>query len=297
MKLIAYQPPEYWIMTDVVGGLTVGEILSILASRLEKTSDTACLDSQILLAHLLDKPRSWILSHPELTLTRNRLAALARLSSRLEAGEPLPYVLGHWGFFDLEFEVTPGVLIPRPETELLVEQALSWLRERPECRRVADVGTGAGCIGIALAANVPDLHVDAMDISPVAVEVARRNAAHHEVSGRMKITCGDLFLAYSNFNLVVANLPYIPTGTLRELSIYGREPNVALDGGADGMVLIRRLLLETPARLLPGGLLLMEIEASEGPAVLSSARDIFTGAQIHLHKDLAGLDRLLEIQT
>ena len=284
-------------MTDLVGGQTVEEILTMLASRLEKTSETAGLDSQNLLAYILEKPRSWVLSHPELTLTRNRIAALGRLSSRLEAGEPLPYVLGHWEFFGLEFEVTQGVLIPRPETELLVEQALYWLRERPECRHVADVGTGSGCIGIALAANVPDLYVDATDISPIAVEVARCNAANHQVSERMVITCGDLFPAYSNFNLVVSNLPYIPTGTLHELSISGREPNVALDGGADGMVLIRRLLLETPARLLPGGLLLMEIEASEGLAALSFAGGIFTKAQIHLHKDLAGHDRLLEIQT
>lgn len=284
-------------MTNMVVGQTVGEILNILASRLEKTSETAGLDSQNLLAHLLDRPRSWVLSHPELPLTRNRIAALAKLTSRLEAGEPLPYVLGHWDFFGLEFEVTPSVLIPRPETELLIELALAWLRKRPEGRHVADVGTGSGCIGIALAVNVPDLHVDAMDLSPAAVEVAKRNAANHEVSGRMEITCGDLFLEYSNFDLVVANLPYIPTGTLHELSIYGREPIVALDGGVDGMVLIRRLLMEAPARLLPAGMLLMEIEASEGLAVLSFAQDIFAQAQIHLHKDLSGHDRLLEIQT
>jgi release factor glutamine methyltransferase len=284
-------------MPDLAVGQSVGEILNRLASRMEKTSETALLDSQNLLAHLLDRPRSWVLSHPELPLTRSRIAVLEELTSRLEAGEPLPYVLGRWEFFGLEFEVTPGVLIPRPETEMLVELSLAWLCERPECRHVADVGTGSGCIGIALAVNVPDLHVEAMDISPVAVEVARRNAAYHEVGGRMVITCGDLFLEYSNFNLVVANLPYIPTGDLKKLPIYGREPNIALDGGADGMVLIRRLLLETPAHLLPGGLLLIEIEASEGLAALSFARGIFPEAQIRLHKDLAGHDRLLEIQT
>jgi release factor glutamine methyltransferase len=284
-------------MTNLAVGQTVGEILSMLASRLEPTSETTLLDSQNLLAHLLDRPRSWVLSHPELPLTRNRIAALEKLTSRLEGGEPLPYVLGHWEFFGLKFEVTPGVLIPRPETEILIELALAWLGKRPECRRVADIGTGSGCIGIALTTKVPDLHVDAMDISPVAVEVARRNAAKHEVSGRLEITCGDLFLEYSNFNLVVANLPYIPTGTLQDLSIYGHEPIVALDGGVDGMVLIRRLLLEAPARLLPGGMLLVEIEASEGPALRSFAQDIFTEAQIHLHKDLAGHDRMLEIQT
>lgn len=275
---------------------TVGYTLNRLAIRLEKTSETPDLDSQNLLAHLLGKPRSWILAHLEQPLTRNRAAALEKLASRMEVGEPLPYVLGHWEFFGLDFEVTPDVLIPRPETELLVETALSWLRQRPECRHAADVGTGSGCIGIALAVNVPDIHVSALDISPAAVEVARRNASKYRVAGRMEFTCGDLLSDDSTFDLIVSNLPYIPTGRLHELPVYGREPTVALDGGRDGMVMIRRLLMEAPDRLLPGGLLLMEIEASEGLAALSFACDVFTEAQIHLHKDLSGRDRLLEIQ-
>jgi release factor glutamine methyltransferase len=276
---------------------TVGEILGGLPSRLEKTSDTSDLDAQNLLAYLLDKPRSWILAHPELPLTRNGAAMLEHLVSRLEEGEPLPYVIGHWEFFGLEFDVTPDVLIPRPETELLVGTALAWLRTQPDYRCAADVGTGSGCIGISLAANVPDLQVAAMDVSPAAVEVARLNATTHGVDKRMEFTCGDLLSGVSAFNLIVANLPYIPTSTLHKLLVYDHEPTVALDGGMDGMELIRRLLMQAPDRLLPGGMLLMEIEASEGLAALSFAYDVFTKARIHLHKDLSGHDRLLEVQV
>jgi release factor glutamine methyltransferase len=278
-------------------GETVGAGLDALIARLEKTSDTPGLDAQVLMAHVLGRPRSLVLAHPEVPLTRVRAAALEALAARLEGGEPLPYVLGRWEFFGLEFELTPEVLIPRPETELLVENALGWLERHPTCRRLADIGTGSGCIGISLAVNVPDLRVLATDISCPAVEIARRNARKHSVARRVECFCSDLFPAEARkFDLIVANLPYIPTGTLHGLPIYGREPALALDGGRDGLDLIRRLLLQVPERLASPGLLLMEIEASQGARVLSLAYDAFSEAEIHLHKDIAGQDRLLEVQ-
>jgi release factor glutamine methyltransferase len=189
------------------------------------------------------------------------------------------------------------VLIPRPETELLVERAIAWLQSHPDQRYAADVGTGSGCIGIALAVNVPDLQVMAIDISSDALEMARRNAIKNGVGQRMEFACCDLFPPEAEFDLIVANLPYIPTKTLQKLPIFGSEPTVALDGGADGLDLIQRLLTAAPDRLVPGGLLLMEIEASEGPSALSLACDVFAESEIHLHKDLAGRDRILEIQV
>ena len=284
-------------MTNRVGGKTVETALDDLIFRLEKTSDTPGLDAQVVLARLLEKPRSWVMAHPDAHLTGNRSIALDGLVTRLESGKPLPYVLGRWEFFGLEFEVTPDVLIPRPETELMVERAIAWLQMHPDCRHAVDIGTGSGCIGIALAANIPDLRVAATDISPQALEVARRNAVKNGVEEQMEFLCRDLFSADGEHNLIIANLPYIPTSTLQRLPIYGREPTVALDGGADGLDLIRRLLVEAPDRLVPGGLLLMEIEASEGPAVLSLACDVFAEAEIHLHKDLSGHERLLEVQV
>ena len=273
------------------------------------SSDSALLDAQGLLAHALKKPRTWLLAHPEAPLTRKQADGIEACVQRLEAGEPLPYVLGRWEFFGLEFEITPEVLIPRPETELLVEAALRWLRERPEQRSALDVGTGSGCIAIALAANIPDLQVLATDISSTALKVARRNAKRLGVAGRVQFTRCDLLpwqdtldpesgltLAPA-WDLVVSNLPYIPTASLQELPVYGREPALALDGGPDGLSLIRRLITLAPTILAPGGTLLLEIEASEGSAALSLAYDVFDSASIHLHQDMAGHDRLLEVQV
>lgn len=296
-------PAGWRMVTSKAGGQTVGETLDGLISRLEKTSDMPGLDAQVLLARLLDRPRSWVLAHPEAPLTGNRYTALEALVGRLEGGEPLPYIVGHWEFFGLEFEVTPDVLIPRPETELLVERAIAWLRKsEPGSRelRVMDVGTGSGCIAISLAVNVPGLSITATDISAAALKVARCNAEKMNVSGSITFLEADLFpnlLIPDCFSLIVANLPYIPTNTLYKIPVYGREPTLALDGGSDGLVLIRRILTEAPDRLISGGLFLMEIEASEGPAVLSLASGAFPKARIHLHKDLAGQDRLLEIKA
>ncbi|NCP15819.1 peptide chain release factor N(5)-glutamine methyltransferase [bacterium] len=306
--------------------MTVGDLLLTLPTRLGKFSDTPALDEQVLLAHVLGKPRAWVLAHPEATLTPKQECALEEALLQLESGVPLPYVLGKWEFFGLEFEVTPEVLIPRPETELLVERAVSWLRQRLAMNRQArdvksaacpgrqareadlgrlravDVGAGSGCIAIALAVNVAGLQIIATDISQAAIKVAERNAVKFGVSERVEFFCCDLFpsektfnVQPSTFNLIVANLPYIPTETLHGLRVYGREPTVALDGGADGLDVIRRLLAEAPRRLSPGGLILLEIEASQGAKVLSLAHDAFTEAKINLHQDLAGRDRLIEI--
>jgi release factor glutamine methyltransferase len=291
------------MVTSKAGGQTVGETLDGLISRLEKTSDTPGLDAQVLLARLLDKPRSWVLAHPEVPLIGNRYAALEALVARLEGGEPLPYILGTWEFFGLEFEVTPDVLIPRPETELLVERAIAWLRTPGRGSRelrVMDVGTGSGCIAISLAVYVPGLSITATDISPASLKMARCNAEKMNVSGCITFLEADLFsnpLIPDRFSLIVANPPYIPAETLHKIPVYGREPTLALDGGSDGLALIRRILTKVPNRLINGGLLLMEIEASEGPVVLSLASDAFPKARIHLHKDLAGRDRLLEVQV
>lgn len=284
-------------MNNEQGERTIGTLLDNLIKRLDKNSDSPALDAQQVLARVMDRPCSWIRAHPEVRLSPRRARALETLAVRLESGEPLPYVLGRWEFFGLDFELTPDVLIPRPETELLVERAIAWLKAHPDRRHAADVGTGSGCIGIALAANMPDLEVMATDISPAAVTLARRNAVKNGVEQRMEFQICDLFPPEVEFHLIVANLPYIPTKTLQNLSIFGREPSVALDGGADGLQFIRGLLTVAPDRLIPGGLLLMEIEASEGAAALSLAYDGFAEAEIHLHKDLAGRDRILEVQV
>ena len=296
MSLTGYQQAVWRMKTNKEGGATVGAALEDIIIRLGKHSDSASLDAQEVMARVMKRPRSWVLAHPEARLTAKPAAALETLVNRLEDGEPLPYVLGRQDFFGLGFEVTPDVLIPRPETELLVERAMVWLKAHPGFRQAADLGTGSGCIGIALAVNIPDLQIMASDISPEALKIAQRNAVMNGVGQRMDFICCDLFPPETEFDLIVANLPYIPTKTMQKLPIYGREPTMALDGGPDGLQLIRGLLNAAPDRLAPGGLLLLEIEASEGVAALSLAYDSFAEAEIHLHKDLAGHDRILEVQ-
>lgn len=265
--------------------------------RLASVSETPETDARALLARLAGKTPSWVLAHPEARLSPAEEDRLRQAIARLEAGEPLPYVLGCWEFYGLDFEVTPATLIPRPETELLVEQALAWLRAHPWRRQCADIGTGSGCIAIALAVHVPDLRVLATDLSLPALRVARRNAGRHAVAGRVAFALCRLFPpTRSRYDLVCANLPYVPTPILKGLQVYGKEPTLALDGGEEGLDLIEALLAEAPARLTPGGLLLAEIEAGQGPAARALAGRAFPEAPAQVLQDLAGRDRLLRIE-
>jgi release factor glutamine methyltransferase len=177
------------------------------------------------------------------------------------------------------------------------------LQESNVRRTVADVGTGSGAIAISIAVNVPDAHILATDISHAALETAKGNARKFKVVHRIDFVqcdllppCPHLLSTEAHFDLICANLPYIPTDTLHSLSIYGREPTLALDGGGDGLDLFRRLMSVAPEWLAPNGLILLEIEATRGIQALNLACDMFSQAEINLHQDLTGRDRLLEIR-
>jgi release factor glutamine methyltransferase len=278
--------------------ITIQQGLELSTTRINSLSDSAALDAQVVLAHVVRQPRSWVLAHPETLLTPSQESTLAEALTALAAGTPLPYVVGHWDFYGLDFEVTPDVLIPRPETELLVEKALDWLERRPDARTAIDVGTGSGCIAISLASQVRRLKISATDISRQALKVAQRNAEKFSVADRMDFICCDLLPPKKQpCDLIVANLPYIPTKTMESLPVFGREPTMALDGGSDGLDLVRKLISIAPGYLAPGGMMMLEIESSQGMAALSLAYDTFSHASIHLHRDLADRDRLIEIQT
>ncbi len=279
-------------------------LLSDLTTQLMPISDTPSLDASVLIAHVIKKPRTWVMAHPELALTTEQQKTLDDSLTRLEQGKSFPYVLGQWEFFGLDFEITPDVLIPRPETELLVEKAIAWLQRSQARRKVADIGTGSGAISVSIAINVPNAQVLGTDISRKALDVARRNAARFEVADRIDfLQCdllphdGDSVPMEKRFDLICANLPYIPTKTLHQLPIFGREPTLALDGGQDGLDLIRRLLNIAPEWLASGGMMLLEIEATHGDQALELARRVFPQANIELHRDLAGRERLLQILT
>jgi release factor glutamine methyltransferase len=281
---------------------SISDFLEQTTSKLSLVSDTPDLDARVLLANVLGKTRTWIEAHPETLLTRSQLASAKKAFARLEAGEPLPYITGHWEFYGLDIELTPDVLIPRPETELLVERAIKWLQAVPERRTIADIGTGSGCIAIAIAKNIPDAKVVATDISLPALDIAHRNVRKHGVENHIALVQCDLLPPHPgslptnmHFDLICANLPYIPTQMLQRLDVHGREPTLALDGGDDGLDIVRKLLGIAPGWLAPNGMILLEIEASQGMSAVSLAYDAFDNVEINLHKDLAGRDRLVEI--
>ena len=202
-------------------------LLSDITNRIASHSDTPALDASVLIAHIIDKPRTWVMAHPEFKLTTGQQKQLDDSLARLERGESFPYVLGHWEFFGMEFDITPDVLIPRPETELLVERAIAWLDESPVRRTVADVGTGSGAIAVAIAVNMPEAHVLATDISHKALEVARTNASKFAVLHQIDFVQCDVLPGHMaslaterHFDLICANLPYIPTEALHALPVY-----------------------------------------------------------------------------
>lgn len=251
-----------------------------------------------MLAHVLGVSRAWVLAHPEAALSADQEEKLEALLVRLERGEPLPYILGHWEFYGLDMIVTPDTLIPRPETELLVEEAMRWLRANPSRRRLADVGAGSGCIAISLTKHLPYVGALATDIWLPALRVAQENARRHAVDRRVDFLQADLLTPIDGrFDMICANLPYVPTAKLDGLRVAAWEPRRALDGGPDGLELIQRLLPMAASLLNPGGVFLLEIEASQGALVESLCRQAFPGGQVRRMTDLAGLDRLVAVQS
>jgi len=268
-------------------------------------------DAQLLLAHVMERSRTWLLAHLETPLSPPQLDSAKEAFAQLQAGTPLPYILGHWEFFGLDLNISNDVLIPRPETELLVENAIRWLNNHPKERSVADIGTGSGAIAISIAVNIPNANILATDISANALQVAKNNANKFNVQNRIEFVECDLLpddrpqtvdhkISSTvhrplSLNLLCANLPYIPTNTLHELPIYKKEPTLALDGGDDGLDLYRKLFSIAPSWLEPSSLILCEIEATHGQKAVQLAKDCFPKSKVNLHQDLAGHDRLLEI--
>ena len=228
-------------------------------------------------------------------------ARLEELLARRVTREPLAYITGTRGFYGREFSVGPTVLIPRPETELLVELALAAVaRGSGGQPRIADIGTGSGVLAITLALEAPDADLEASDISAAALGVARRNAARHGVEVRVRFVQGDLGRPLSGvFDVVLANLPYVRPETLaRAAPELRREPELALHGGSDGLAVIRRLLGQLSRLLGPrGGTALLEVDPLTAAPTRVLARVALPGAAVRVHRDLAGLERCVEIQT
>jgi release factor glutamine methyltransferase len=276
--------------------LTIRDALQWGKERLNPVSESASLDAQVLLGHVLGRDRAYLLAHGEQSILSDLCAYYVTLIERAAAGEPLPYILGRRAFYDREFTVSPEVLIPRPETEILLEAALDFARSHANSVAV-DVGTGSGAIAVTLAANCPAAAVYATDISSFALKVAGFNADKHNAT--VTFFEGDLLMPLLERNikvdLLLANLPYIASGDIPSLAVSRYEPILALDGGADGLDLVRRLLQQAPDVCNPGACLLLEIGADQGVAGLALAQQTFPDAQAQILKDYAGLDRIVRI--
>jgi|WetSurMetagenome_2_1015567.scaffolds.fasta_scaffold117321_2 release factor glutamine methyltransferase len=288
----------------------------------EAGCDTPVLDAELLAAKMLGLDRSRLIIAREHPLSDEQQECFRQLVARRSRREPLPYILGEWEFYGLKFAVSPTVLIPRPETEALVETGLEYLKGRDRDKVVGvDVGTGSGAIAIALAVNHPTLKIFATESSPAALELAKQNCQRHNLSEQITFLSGNLLEPLENlgrlvlrsegaprlrrvagfhpppknsFDFIVANLPYIPTEVINTLApeVRNWEPRAALDGGPDGLDLIRRLIIAAPAWLRSGGFLALEISPEQTEEV--KALFIAAGfAQNRTVADLAGHNRVV----
>ncbi|MBE0415247.1 MAG: peptide chain release factor N(5)-glutamine methyltransferase [Dehalococcoidia bacterium] len=279
-----------------------------------RSIEDAPLEAELLLMHLLGIDRAKLYARLEDELSPGDAQAFAHLINRRLWGEPIAYIIGHREFFGHDFHVAPGVLIPRPESELLVEEALDFVFSNfsrsskvltdeksstpEEVEKIAEIGTGSGAIAISLALLLPKANIYATDICPRALEIAAINREKHGVINQVYLLEGDLLAPLPEpVDLILANLPYIKDEDLRELSAEVRmfEPMVALAGGGDGLDKVRQLLEGVGEKLRPGGLLLLEIGAGQGQAAASLVKSLYPGARVELAQDLSGRERVMRV--
>lgn len=276
--------------------MTIDDALAYGRSQLTH-SPTPALDARLLLQHLLGVEHPYLIAHGDARLTAVQAAAYRTLIDRARRQEPIPYITGRAPFFDMALHVTPAVLIPRPETELLVERAADWAQQRA-IRRLVDVGTGSGCIAIALARRLPQTAVIALDTSADALTVARRNAAQYAPQ-RITFYQGHLLEPVpAPIDLIIANLPYVTDHewTMLDDAVKLHEPSTALKGGADGLDLVRELLQQASSKLSAAGAIFLEIGWQQGAAARAAAAAAFPQARIDVAPDHAGHDRLVIIE-
>jgi release factor glutamine methyltransferase len=293
---------------------TIGELLTEGTARLRASgSESARLDAELLLGWAIGADRTAVIAHPDAPVGADAAATYSGGLARREAGEPVAYIRGYKEFHGLAFSVDPRALIPRPETELLVSEAEREVGHRLTSAprpagtpnlRVVDVGTGSGAIAIALASllrkrrMMPEVTLLAVDTSADALDLARENAVGHAVADVIAFAQADLLPpAEPPFDLLLANLPYIPSGDIDCLPVAASfEPRLALDGGPDGLAVMRRLIAALPAALLPDGGAMLEIGFDQGPAVAAAVAELPGEWRCHVQPDLSGKPRLAHVE-
>jgi release factor glutamine methyltransferase len=292
-------------LDEPLGELTIAGALREAATALRVAGlEEPRREAGSLLSHATGRDAAFLITHADEALTPAVTAAFRDAVARRAAGEPFQYIAGRQEFYGLEFEVTPDVLIPRPETELLVETALGLLKGA-DAPLLCDVGTGSGCVAVTLLRERADARGFALDISEGALRVAARNAERHGVGGRLQLLVSDCFDALQagghagvRFDLVASNPPYIAESDLEELQreVRDHEPRFALTPGGDGLSVIRRLLAESPRFLKPGGHLVMEIGFGQHERVAALV-DPAVWTLLGIHKDLQGIPRTVALKV
>lgn len=296
MAVLPVLQPVVWTLMPAT---TVGRAVNAATQRLEEAGvSTARLDAQVILAHVLNVGRSWLFAHYEVALDPEQSDQYTELIARRVRREPVAYLIGRKEFYGLELQVDQRVLIPRPETEMLVDAVLDLAGGRGQAPLVvADVGTGSGAIALAVAANAENARIYALDVSADALSVARANVGKHDKRWQVTLLHGDLLAPLPECaDVIVANLPYVTSADYRtlELDVRGYEPQIALEAGTEGLDVIACLLRQVPSRLNPGGTVLLEIGYNQGQALLNLVAQILPQARdVDLQQDYQGHDRMV----
>lgn len=278
--------------------VTVGQAVGAAVRDLAKAGIASPrLEAELLLSRGTGWPRPVVLIHTEKPVPDEALSKFRELVARRCRREPLQQIVGETEFFGLRMLVDRHVMAPRPETEVLVEQVIK--RWKPGFRTILDIGTGSGCIAVALAMNLPDCSVEAVDISDKALETAGRNVELHDLSGRIELIRADLFPENGKtYDVIVSNPPYIPSGEIDSLmpEVSRYEPRLALDGGGDGYHYYRKIAETAPARLNTPGLLALEVGEGQAEAVMAMMSKAFGLAAVTKAKDLCGAERVIMVE-
>jgi len=296
---------EHSIPHSPFSDVTILEAINRAASQLAAAGiSNARLDAEVLLCHTLGKDRAWLLAHMPDALDDEDLRLFEQAGKRRAAREPLQYITGKQEFWGLEFKVTPDVLIPRPETELIIETIARRGEDPDRPLRIIDLCTGSGCIAVSLAKELPQAGILATDKSSRALSVAAENARRHGVADRIRFLEGDLFGPLEELDIqdqvdiIAANPPYVPStdqGTLQP-EVRDHEPEMALFAGPDGTEVHRRILEGAPAFLRKHGLLIMEMGAGQADMLVQMARQSGVYHPAEILKDLAGIDRVIAVR-
>jgi len=280
---------------------TILKLLNWITDYLsEKNIDSPRLSAELLLSHILNMQRIDLYTNFDRKVPKERLDLLHTLVKRAAQAEPIAYLTGKKEFYSIEMDITADCMIPRPETELLVERAIEFLRKRQGMQQACDLCTGCGCIAIAIARNVTNVYMTAADISPAALNVAAKNVQKYSLTDRIKLLCGDLFdpiipkLEAGKFDLIVCNPPYVSTAEFESLdkNVKDYEPKIALWAGSDGLDVYRKIAVKVDDFLKPGGVLILEIGYSQGQAVRDLLEKTGCFAEIKIEKDASDNDRI-----